>query len=72
MTLNTMYFENHKKNGNIIKAGKAGFSNGLRYEYRTLWKNNADGKLYVMLNREAYEFTPYKKQPEDDLVIGRI
>lgn len=73
MTLKTMIFKHHKKNGLIKKIGTAEFTEALRVYQRALWKDYTDNKLYVIFNHEAYEFKPWTAQPKDeDLIIGRI
>ena len=68
----TVVFDDHKANGWIAKAGKASFFDGMRRYERALWRDDWNGRFYVKLNGEAYEFTPFTVQSEADVIIGQI
>ena len=72
MTFMTSWFNNHKKCGKIEKSSKGRFHNGNIECERRIYKDIETGKLYVILNRNVYEFKPYKNQPYDDYMIGHI
>lgn len=72
MTVMTFIFNMSKKRGEIKKIGKCRFITGTREFERTLYEDITTGDRYVIYNKEAYLFKPYKTQPEDAYLIGRI
>ncbi len=56
MTIATNVFKAHKAAGNVEKAGKANFADGLTWKERTLWRDKETGELIVILDGEAHRF----------------
>ena len=60
-TLYTMCFETHKKGGLVEKRGKCRFMNGRTSVERTLWYDKHFHEYVVVLDGNAYDFRPWKK-----------
>lgn len=56
MTLQTMWFNNQKKKGKVHKIGKGCFHNGRQYTERVVWFCEEDGKCYVWLNGDVWDY----------------
>lgn len=71
-TLYTAVFEANKRNGRVVKHGKCRFADGLRSMERTLWYDTESDEYVVMLNGNAYPFTPYTRQTSSEYIRGHI
>ena len=75
MTLATWCFKYDKERGLVSKAGTGAFFDGNTETRRVIWHNADNGKLYVILRGEAYEFKPYPADCQIDgygYTIGHI
>ena len=73
MTFQTMVFNEAKASGRLAKGPIVRFFDGNVEHQRRAWIDSEDGQLYVVLNREAYKFRPYRDDIQVyDFVIGRI
>ena len=73
MTLTTMVFNDHKKDGLVTKAGRAFVKDGTRVLTRTVYRDAYDNTCYVIINGDAkvfHEYTHTFYNRYDDITMG--
>lgn len=72
ISLYTIRFMEHKRNGLVEKAGNCVFADGRHTVYRTLWYDTELEEYVVKLDSNAYPFTPYSRQTSSEFIRGHI
>lgn len=72
MTINTLLFNKHKKDGNMEKHAKVWIKDGTRHIIRTSYLDKITNERIVFVDGEVYSFKSFGKYTKDGIEQGRI